>query len=404
MFIIKNSKWLKWEIQISGSKNAGLPIVAANYLIGNKIKLNNLPNISDIKTLQTIGDQDLSKWTLASELAQKIRASILLIPAWLKKFGKITFCQPGGCNIGKRPLDTFDSALYQAWVDIKDEWEWKQYIQARKPKKHIMLTEFSVTATEGLITYLAFLDDIDYEIKISQVAIEPHVVNLIDFLTLAGADIKMTHNHQIIVKPSKIDIKWDSFDIIGDYIEAGTYFGLGAVAENSEIVLKWINPEHLESVFVIADKIGINYEIWDNQIKVNSFNKDNYKACKIQTMIFPWFPTDLQPIFGTILTQSQGIGKIFETLFEGRFSYLTELENMGAKVEILNPHQAIIIWASKLSGSYVATKDLRAGWALLIAWTIAEWTTYITNEDIIERWYADIENKLKSVGVDITKS
>lgn len=338
------------------------------------------------------------------ELSKQIRSSILLIPVGLHKYGQIDFSNPWWCNIWKRPLDTFDYAFKCAGVDIIYKNDYKKYIVKRQPQKYIILPEFSVTATESLITYLAFLKNIDYEIKVSQIAIEPHVINLIEFLKTAGANIKLNYDHELIIKPSKIDIKQDSFKIIWDYIEAGTYFWLGAVADNSEIVLKWIDPNHLKSVFVIADKIGIQYEIWNDYIKVNSYNKKNYKSCKLQTMIFPGFPTDLQPIFWTVLTQTNWISKIFETLFEGRFSYLTELENMWAKVEILNPHQAIIIWPTKLNWTYVATKDLRAWWALLIAWTIGKWTTYITNENIIQRWYENVLSKLQQIWVNITKT
>ncbi len=161
-----------------------------------------------------------------------------------------------------------------------------------------MLQEFSVTATEALISYLAFLEDIDYEITIYQVATEPHVKNLIAFLNTAGADIQMRIDHTITVRPKKVNIQQDSFEIISDYIEAGTYFAIGAGADNSELIIRNINVDDLSAMYNIADKIGINFKILDkNTIKVDSFNKANYKATKLEVRIFPGFPSDLQSIF-----------------------------------------------------------------------------------------------------------
>lgn len=407
MFKITYSNNLKWEITVSWSKNAALPIIAANYLTDQKIKLNNLPDILDVKTLLEAWNWALHNskeyFNLTTPETTKIRASILLIPIWLLKFWIVYFCKPWWCNIWKRPLDTFDDAFMQAGVWIENNW-YKIYKKIWKPKTKIILSEFSVTTTEALLIYLAFLSDIDYEIKIYNIAIEPHVINLIDFLKNIWANIKLNYNHSVTIKPSKINIKNDHFNIIGDYIEAWTFLWLWAIADNSELMVKWTNIEDLISVFKVSEKIWINIKILDkNSFIVNSKNKKNYKAIKLQTMIFPWFPTDLQSIFWVVLTQANWVSKIYETLFEWRFGYLTELENMWAKVEILNPHQALIIWPTKLKWWYVTSKDLRWWWALLIAWTIAEWQTYIMNENIILRGYSNILEKLKSVGVRIEK-
>jgi UDP-N-acetylglucosamine 1-carboxyvinyltransferase len=160
----------------------------------------------------------------------------------------------------------------------------------------------------------------------------------------------------------------------------------------------------LSSVYNIADKIWIDFKILDkNTIKVNSYNKKNYKATKFETRIFPWFPTDLQSIFWTLLTQADGISKIFETLFEWRFTYLAELENLWAKIEILNPHQVLIIWPSKLIGWHVSSTDLRWWWAMILAGIMADWTTYVMKENIILRWYEDIIWNLRSIWVNIEK-
>lgn len=407
MFKISYSVNLSGEVQISGSKNAALPIVAANYILDNKVKLLNKPNIKDVNVIEELADEALEKsqdfFDLRSEKATRIRSSILLIPLWLIKYGKVVFVWSGGCAIGKRPLDMFDDALTKAGITVTD-WEYKTFEVTDKPKKNIMLQWFSVTAIEALITYLAFADNYDYEINIYQVAIEPHVRNLIDFLNNAGADITLNVDHSIVIKPSKIQIKESEFRIIADYIEAGTYFAIGAAADNSEIIIKWCDVDELSALYSVADKIGIDFKILDKYIiRVNSFNKSNYQATKLETRIYPWFPTDLQSIFGTLLTQCKWISKIFETLYEWRFGYLNELENLGANIEILNPHQAIVIWPTNLNGEYVSSRDLRCGGAMVLAGIIAQGTTFVTNEDIIARWYEDIVNKLKNIWVNISQ-
>ena len=405
MFKISYSPNLKGEVTISWSKNAALPIISANYLIDKKIQLTNKPLISDVENIEKLAEYALANSTsyfdLTSELATKFRASILLIPVGLKKFWEVRFVGSGGCKIWKRPLDTFDDALNKAWVQITN-WEYKTFKVVDKPKRNIMLQEFSVTATEALITYLAFLEDVDYEITVYQVATEPHVKNLIAFLNAAWADITMGLDHTITVHPKKVEIKQDSFEIISDYIEAWTYFAIGAWADNSELIINNMNVDDLSAMYNIASKIGINFKILDKHtIKVNSFNKDNYKAVKLEVRIFPWFPSDLQSIFGALATQFDWITKIFETLYEWRFWYLNELENLWWKIEILNPHEALVIGKSRLEGWYVSSTDLRWWWAMVLAWIMAKGTTNIMHEEIIARWYADIVNKLRKIWVKI---
>jgi len=401
VFKVSYSPKLKWEIIISASKNATLPILSANFIVDKQVNIVNLPKIIDVEILNKIWENYLQKWTLVSPLTEKIRSSILLIPVWLYKFWKIDFSHCWWCSLWKRPLDTFDNAFKQAWVNVIIKPNKKIFKVKTKPNKKIILNSFSVTATEAIITYLAFLDKIDYEIEIANIAIEPHVIDLINFLKNLWAKIKLWYDHRVYIQPTKIQIKNYEYEIISDYIEAGTYFAIWAIADESDIIIKNINPSHLESMFTIADKIGIIYEYQDNFIKVNSYNKKKYKPVKIQTMIYPWFPTDLQSIFWALLTQIKWISKIHEVLFEGRFGYFAELENMQAQIEILNPHEVLIIWWKKLKWTYVNTRDLRAGASLILAGIIAKWSTYITNENIIKRGYENVVQKLRWIWVKI---
>ena len=163
-----------------------------------------------------------------------------------------------------------------------------------------------MTAIEALLTYLAFANNFDYDINIYQVAIEPHVRNLIDFLNSVGANIHLNVDHSIVVKPSKIDIQINEFRIISDYIEAGTYFAIGAGADDSELTIKGCDVDDLSAIYSVADRIGIDFKIIDKEtIRVSSKNKKNYQAVKFETRIYPGFPTDLQSIFGSLLTQAK---------------------------------------------------------------------------------------------------
>ena len=405
MFKISYSPNLKWEVTISWSKNAALPIVAANLCLDNAVKLINKPNIKDIASMENLAQTSIQKsgkfFDLTDDLAKKFRASILLIPFGLIKYGKVKFVGSGGCNIGKRPLDSFDDGLRQAGIKLTQD-EFKTYEVVAKPKRNIMMQEFSVTAIEALLIYLAFAKDVDYDINIYQVAIEPHVRNLIDFLNNAGADIHLNVDHSIVIKPGTHKVAEKEFEIISDYIEAGTYFAIGAGAENTELIIKWCHVDELSSMYSIATRIGIDFKIIDKHtIRVSSANKKHYKAVRLETRTYPGFPTDLQSIFGTLLTQADGVSKIFETLYEGRFSYLSELQNLWARIEILNPHEAIVIWPVKLKWEYVSSTDLRCGGAMVLAGIMAQGTTSITNEDIIARGYDNIVEKLKNIGVKI---
>lgn len=408
MFRIEYSPNLSGSITVSWSKNAALPLIAANELVHGSVMLTNMPNIVDTNNLQTIANEarTISKdfYDLTSELCSKIRASILLIPVGIHHFGMTKFFGVGWCKIGKRSLDTFDDALDQCGIELTYQDNVKVYQKKRHPQPHIILKEFSVTTTEAVLTYLAFYPDSQDNITLYQAAIEPHVINLIDYLTMLWAQIQINYDHSITITPQSIKPQSDTFKITGDYLEAWLYLGIGAVAPNSELTISWFDVKDLLAVLVTCRNIGINYTIVDHQtIKVNSHNLANYKATKIHTMIYPWFPTDLQSIFGAIMTQCNGKSTIFETLFEWRFSYLAELENLGAKCEILNTHEAVINWPVMLKGNYLASTDIRWWWAALIASIIAQWTSHITNELMILRWYDDIVGKLQSIGVRISK-
>ena len=411
MFVIKNSKNLWGTVTISWSKNAALPIIAANYLTDSTVELTNVPHILDVERLHDIAESALQAsegkgyFALTNPLCLKLRASILMLPYWLIRYGEAHFVWVGWCKLGKRSLDTFDDGLEQCWVSLSYSWTTKVYKRTSLPKETIVLQEFSVTATEAILTYLAFLPDAQGKcFTLYQAAIEPHVINLIDFLKNIGAQINVHHDHSISITPSSVRVTDNSFSIIGDYLEAGMFLAIGATAENSTLTVTGVQIKDLLSVFVACKNIGIDYSIIDDHtFTVSNKNKLTYQSTKIQTMIYPGFPTDLQSVFATLLTQAQWVSKIFETLFEWRFAYLAELENLWARVEILNPHQVVVIWPNKLQGNYVTSTDIRWWGALIVAGIIAEGETVITNEELILRWYDNIVGKLQSIWVNIER-
>ncbi len=411
MFVIQQSKNLKWTVQVSGSKNAALPIIAANYLTNNKVKLTNVPDILDVHNLQIVADEavKLSKgkkfFDLTSQKCLKIRVSILMIPYGLLKYGKVHFIGTGGCNLGKRWLDAFDDALTQCWIKVSQKGNIKMYEKVWNPEDDIIQKEFSVTTTEAILTYLAFLPGQKKRtFTIHNAAIEPHVLNLIAFLKNIGADIEINYDHSIVIKPQKLHIEKKEFAIIGDMLEAWLYLAIGALAPSSSLTVTGVDIKELLSTFTFARSVGIDYKIIDHQsFRVTAKNLNRYHATQIKTMIFPWFPTDLQSVMAVVLTQCQWVWKIFERLFEGRFAYLAELEKLWAKCEILNPHQAVIVWPTKLKGNFVNSTDIRWWGALLVAWIIASGKTTIHNETIILRGYDNIVKKLQSIWVKITE-
>lgn len=410
MFIISQSKKLKGTITVAGSKNGALPIIAANYLTNNKVKLDNVPDILDVHNLILVWDEAIKNskgkkyFDLTSEKCLKIRVSILMIPYWLLEYGKVKFIGTWGCNLGKRSLDAFDDALSQCGIKVTFSWNNKIYEVKWAPKKDIIQQEFSVTTSEAVLIYLAFLPGQKWKTyTIHNAAIEPHVIDLIKYLQARGADITLLHDHRIIVKPQKLTQKTGTYKILWDMLEAGLYLAIGALSPGSDITVTGCNVEELYSTFSFADSVGIDYKVINaNTFRVTAKNLGKYTATNIKTMIYPWFPTDLQSVMAVVLTQAKWFSKIFERLFEGRFSYLAELENMGARCEILNPHQAVIIWPTPLKWNHVTSTDIRGGWALLVAGIIAQGKTTIHSESLILRWYDNIVKKLQSIWVDIS--
>lgn len=405
-------------MKISGSKNAALPILWAALLINGKVTLHGMPKIWDVMTFLEIMEDvgvkynfewntlhfdasNLKKDNLNIEKLKKIRASIFLLAPLLHFFWSISMPLPGGCVIGKRPIDAHIDGLTRigytsTMTDETIELDWSVQSWDR-----IINAGFSVSWTENLLVANVLRKGTT---TIELAAIEPHVMNLIDFLRAAGANIKMRYNHTIIVEG--VDSLQDNFEfnVVADYIQSGTYMVLAALASKEYLD---IENARIEDLFIFIEKLkeaGVKVEdLWNDTLRV--YKADKIKAVKVQTNIFPGFPTDIQAPFGVLMTQAEWTNKIHEVLFENRLNFLYELEKMTANVAILNPHEAMIFGKTPLKGWVTLTSwDLRAGAAVVIAALIAEWESKITNVEYIHRGYENFVETLQNLWADIVET
>ncbi len=415
MLIVKWKNQLSWSVKISWSKNATLPILWAALLINWNVVLNNVPNIWDVKTFLDIlegiwvkyswkwsslsfDSSNISNENLHFEKIKKIRSSIFLLSPLLHFFGNIKIPFPGGCSIWKRPIDAHLNWLEAIWYKYSFDWEeiildWKLETWERG-----LNAWFWVSSTENLIVANVLRDG---KTLIKNAAIEPHVMNLIDFFRKAWANIKIRYNHDIIITWVHALKSSFSFDIVSDYIESGTFMVIWALASKDYIDIENARIGDLYSYIEKLKQAWVKVkDLWDDTLRV--YRAEKLKSLAIQTNIFPGFPTDLQSPFSVLMTQAEWISKIHEVLFEWRLSFLVELEKMNTNVAVMNPHEALIFWPNKLKWWVTVTSwDLRAWAAMVIAWLIAEWETKITNVEYIFRWYEDFVEKLTAMWAEI---
>jgi UDP-N-acetylglucosamine 1-carboxyvinyltransferase len=413
-YIVQGGRKLQGSMTVSGSKNAALPILCATLLTKEPVVLKNVPDIADIHAmisiLKTIGAEvEFEKNTIrvdskkvkdiyvSNEGKHCMRASILLLGPLLARFKKVKMAFPGGCILGKRPVDTHLSALEGLGAKVVDSQNDIEIRASRLKGADIVMSELSVTATENVIM-AAVLAEGTSVIRLA--AAEPHVQDLCNFLNSLGAKISGVGTHELTIKGVK-SLSGGEYSITGDYLEAGT-FAIAAALTNGEVEIKGINPHHLDSFWQKFSELGIPYELKKSSAIVKPHGK--LKAIsQLRTAVHPSFPTDLQAPFAVLLTQADGKSKVFETLFDGRLNYLFELEKMGAKFEILNPHQAIISGKTNLKGVHISSWDIRAGAAMVLAALVAEGETEINNIGFIDRGYDNLEGKLKKLGAIIER-
>ncbi len=420
IYRIRGGKKLSGIVEISGSKNAALPILAASMAVEGESKIENLPDISDVQIfcsiIESLGgsvtvqnrvgtidcsDIKLCNGTLQNPAIKKMRASILMLAPLLHRFGEVKIPFPGGCVLGKRSADAHLRAFEALGAEVIESTTdlHLKLPQGRFIPNVVVLPEISVTATENAIIAASCANGTS---EIRMAAAEPHVQNLCEFLVSTGVQIDGIGTHFLTIT-GKSTLTKAQGAVTPDYLEAGTFI-LAGILTRSEITVKNVIARHLDSFFEKLAETNAAFTIHEQSHTVLTHaNQPEWQAVSIQTGVFPKFATDLHPQFGVLQTQCRGTSRIFETLFERKFAYLLELEKLGADVKILNPHQFEINGPKKLEGAAVASQDIRAGAAVLLATLMAEGESIVSNIHYLDRGYQDFEQKLRSLGADISR-
>ncbi|MBZ7941517.1 UDP-N-acetylglucosamine 1-carboxyvinyltransferase [Campylobacter molothri] len=410
---IKGVDSLEGEVQISGAKNAALPLIASTILAKNEVKISNVPNVADIKTLISllenlgantyfqdntaiINTTTLNQTIAKYDIVRKMRASILTLGPLLSRFGHCEVSLPGGCAIGQRPIDLHLSALEKMGANI----EIKQgYVIAKGKLKgaEILFDKITVTGSENIIMAAALAKG---KTKILNVAKEPEVVQLCEVLANTGLDIKGIESNELEIYGTNGELlNFKEFSVIPDRIEAGTYLCAGAIT-NSQISLKKVNAEHLGAVLAKLHQMGFKTQIENDNIIL--FPAKKIEPIEILTSEYPGFPTDMQAQFMALALKAEGTSIIDERLFENRFMHVSELLRMGADIK-LNGHIATIVGGKELNAADVMATDLRASSALILAALAAKGTSKVHRIYHLDRGYENLEEKFKALGAKITR-
>ncbi len=413
-FIIAGNTKLKGEISVMGAKNNALKAIPATLLTNETVILHNLPNIADVnfslQILEKLGAKvkkintnsyeicckTIDPKKLNSDLAKKIRTSIMFVAPLLHRFSKVEMPHPGGCIIGKRPIDLFLDFFSQLGVKINYNNKFYTFINNGIAGKKYIFNSISHTGTESLMLLAVLAKG---KTEIVNAACEPEVTALAEMLNQMGANIKGAGTPYIEINGVK-KLHGTEFSIIPDRIEAGSFLCIG-VATKSNLKINNCEPKHLEIPLKILQKMGVKLDIGKNYIKI--LNAQKLLSTNITTHEYPGFPTDLQSCYTILLTQAHGTSIVHETIFEGRLYFTDLLSRMGANIVLCDPHRVVITGPSKLYGKKVESPDIRAGLAMLIAGLIAQKTTEIDNIEQIDRGYERIDERLNKLGAKIKR-
>lgn len=408
---IDGGKNLKGTVNISGAKNSAVAIIPAAILCDENVRISNVPDISDIDALKEIltylnakfekkedgdiyiGSCNIINKEIPANLSKKLRASYYFMGALLGKYKKAEVYFPGGCTIGSRPIDLHLKGFEALGAKVTKEDD-KFIIEAEELiGNNIYLDIASVGATINIMLAAVKAKGLTV---IENAAKEPEIVNVAMFLNSMGAKIRGAGTNTIKIKGVST-LKSCYHEVIPDRIEAATYLLMGSVVSD-DLTIENIIPEHLEALTQKLIEMGADIKIYEDKIHIT--NKNKLKPTNIKTLVYPGFPTDIQQIIATVMTQAQGVSTIEENLFENRFQNLYELQKMGAKIKI-DGKKAYIKGPIKLVSSEVTATDLRAGAGLVIAALLADGITTINNSDYILRGYENIQIKLEKLGAKI---
>ena len=409
---IEGNHELSGTITVGGAKNSVVALIPAAILCDETVTISNVPNITDVDDLEkilvhlnakierspgtvVINSSDIINKEITQELSKKLRASYYFMGALLGKFNRVDMYFPGGCAIGARPINLHLKGFESLGATITEE-DNHFIIEAKKLHGNNIYLDFpSVGATINIMLAAVKAKG---KTVIDNAAQEPEIVNIATYLNNMGAKIKGAGTSTITIIGVK-HLHKCFHEVIPDRIEAGTYLIIAALL-GKQLKIDNMIPNHLEALIAKLTESGVDMEIGLDNIIVNS--KKKYIATDIKTLVYPGFPTDLQQIMATFLTQCKGRSIIEETIYENRFQNLEYLNKMGAKTKVKKDNRkAIIKGPTKLRGTEVSATDLRGGASLLVAALIAEGTTTIDNVAYILRGYDKIIEKLTAVGAKI---
>ena len=442
-YTVRGGKSLNGEVTVSGAKNAAVAIIPAAVLVNGKCTIENVPDISDVRTLieilreigATVEYKDRTTVVIdcsgvngevsaVSDGVRKMRASYYLIGALLGRFGKATVGLPGGCAFDARPIDQHIKGFRLLGAEVDDSCRMiRCNAENGLTGTRIYLDLVSVGATINIMLAATGAQGLTV---IENAAKEPHVVDVANFLNSMGADIKGAGTDSIRIRgvekltggtyciiPDQIEagtymaavaaggkpLGGGSYAIIPDQIEAGTYM-VAAAAAGGKVRVCNVIPKHLESITAKLRDAGVTVVEYDDSVEVS--RKGKLLSVRLKTQPYPGFPTDMQPQLTALMTVASGESHIREGVYDKRFGYVSELAYMGAKISV-DDDLCIVNGVEKLTGAKVRSLDLRAGAAMIIAGLMAEGVTEIEDKGYIERGYEDLINKFRSIGADITR-
>ena len=409
---------LRGEVTISGAKNAAVAILPASLLVNGVSRIENVPDISDVRILLAILE-DMgavithpepgvvvvdSTVVLDKEpdvaLVKKMRASYYLMGTLLGRKGRCRMSTPGGCNFAPRPIDQHVKGFRALGAIVTEDNE--NAFVAMEPGEaglqgnRVRLDMPSVGATANIIMASVLLPGMTV---IENAAKEPHIVDLANYLNTMGANVIGAGTDTVKIRGVEV-MTGGTYAIIPDQIEAGTYIAAAAIT-GGDVLVKNVIPRHLECITLKLEEMGAQVEAFDDAIRIR--NDRRLSASTVKTSPYPGFPTDMQAQICVCMTLADGVSRLTENVYETRFfGYCAELESMGAKIEI-NGKTAIVTGRERLKGATVVARDLRAGAALVIAGLVADGTTRVENIHYIERGYENLVEKLTALGANIRR-
>jgi UDP-N-acetylglucosamine 1-carboxyvinyltransferase len=423
IFVVTGGTPLTGTVGVSGAKNAALKMLAAATLTGERCRLTNVPEIEDVRVMaETLRDLgvvvdhpepntyevsagDVDWLFVPLEAAAKMRASFMLLGPLLARFGEVIISNPGGDRIGRRPVDLHVEAMRAMGADIDYRYG---YYYAKAPGRlrgtEIRFPFVSVMGTENAMLAATLADG---HTVIRPAAQEPEVDDLIAFLQKMGAEVTRTYPDTIEVEGRK-RLRGAEHHVVPDRIEAGT-FAVAAAVTGGKVTLRGAPCNHLSTFVEILGKAGVSISCTEDTIEVDasggagSAKPGSFKPIDITTGPYPELATDLQPPTCVLLTQADGRSKVHESIFEDRLEWLSELRRLGANVEVLDPHHAVVAGPAKLRGAEVEIPDLRAGASLLLAALAARGTSRIHGGHHVRRGYENIEAKFLDLGARIER-